>query len=533
MRRSVWLVPAVVLSALAVIVPSAAVAMRAPAASQAARYTIHIEGIDRAGHKVAIEPAVFGTANGVDYLTYLDSVTVPTGTYVVAAPVPEPGQNSATLVAKTVRVRSNVTVKLSAVGAARVAATMGGLPMGVGQANQQAMLCLRTGASFTQVTGLLVVPTLVRGNATPGTVYVQRMRGSGLRFVYQTYWQGMGPIYDEAAAYNGGLPAHPVYAQRVAGLARLNIQLRAGENSIPLRNVDSNFDGCGSLALPEESLPVAYTDYRTPGSWQTVLNFGASKVVISRRVSQAGTYQAGHVYSQVLGSAVAGPEADFPMIDGSDIKFNPRGMFDDPLAVVSLDCEGRGRAVLDRGASQVDAARLTLCGKTDKFSAATRGSGWYTLNLSLGRTPARGIPVLLSPTISFSWHFRYAPITGHRVARQALPVTVTEFRPAGLGSSDDAEGGTTTTVKVIVLRGGGQPVPTPVYRLTAVQVQASYNNGRSWQNVTVQHSGSSLLALIANPVGHGFVSLRSIVTDSHGDKTVETIARAYMVDAAP
>lgn len=76
-------------------------------------------------------------------------------------------------------------------------------------------------------------------------------------------------------------------------------------------------------------------------------------------------------------------------------------------------------------------------------------------------------------------------------------------------------------------------MPTPVYRLTAVQVQASYNNGRSWQNVTVQHSGSSLLALIANPVGHGFVSLRSIVTDSHGDKTVETIARAYMVDAAP
>ncbi len=528
MQRSVRFAPLAVLGALAVIVPSAAVAMRAPAAPS---YTIHIEGFDRVGHEVAIEPAVFGATNGVDYLTYLDSVTVPPGTYVVAAPVPEPGQNSVTLVAKVVRVRSNVTVKLSAVGAARVEATMSGLPVGVGQANQQAMLCLRTGGSFTQVTGLLVVPTLVSGNATPGTVYVERMRGSGLRFVYQTYWQGLGPIYDEAAAYNGGLPGKPVYAQDVTGLAQMNVELRAGENSTPLRNVDSDYEGCGSLALPEESLPVAYTEYRTPGSWETVLNFGASKVVISRRLSQTGTYLAGHVYSQVFGSAVAGPKSDFPIADGTDIRFTPSQMFADPLVVLSTDCEGSGRAVLDRGASQIHSAKLTLCGKSSLFTAAARGPGWYTMNLSLSRKPARGIAVLLSPTVSFTWHFYYKPISGHRVDRQALPVTVTEFRPAGLGLSDDAEGGTTTTVKVIVLRGGGQPVPTPVYRLTAVQVQASYNNGRTWHDVTVQHQGGGLVALVANPAGGGFVSLRAIVTDSRGDKTVETIARAYMVDA--
>jgi hypothetical protein len=295
--------------------------------------------------------------------------------------------------------------------------------------------------------------------------------------------------------------------------------------------VDSDYEGCGSLALPEESLPVSYTEYRTPGSWQTLLNFGGSKIVISRQLSQTGTYLADHVYSLVFGSAVAGPEADFPMVDGTDIRFAPRDMFADPLAVLSTDCEGSGRAVLDRGRSQIRSAKLTLCGKSSVFSAATRGSGWYTLNVSLGRKPARGIAALLSPTVSLSWQFHYTPIVGHRVAKQALPVTVTEFRPTGLGLSNDAEGGTTTTVKVIVLRGGGQAVPTPVYRLKAVQVQASYNNGRTWHDVTVEHDGSGLVALVANPAGGGFVSLRSIVTDSHGDKTVETITRAYMVDA--
>jgi hypothetical protein len=531
-RRAGRFAPFIALGALAVIVPSAAVGFSAPAASTAARYTIKIEGIDRAGHKVAVEPAVFGASNGADYLTYLSSVTVPRGTYVVAAAVPEPGQNSATLVAKTVRVRSNVTVKLSAVGAARVAATMSGLPMGVGQANQQAMLCLRKGGGFTQVTGLLVVPTLVNGNATAGTVYVQHMAGSGLRFVYQTYWQGLGPIYDQAAAYNGGLPAHPVYAQKVAGLARVNVQLRAGEDSTPLRNVESNFDGCGSLALPEESLPATYSDYRTPGSWQTMLNFGPTETDITRRLSQAGTYLAGHVYSQVLGGAVAGPEANFPVISGTDVTFAAREMFADPVGVLTMDCEGSGRAVLDRGTRVVRSAKLTLCGKRARFSAAGRGSGWYTLTVSLARKPARGIKTLLSSAVSLSWHFRYAPVAGHRVDKQAAPVTVTEFRPAGLGSSDNAAGGTTTTIRVVVLRGGGQAVSTPKYRLTVVRVQASYNNGKSWHDVRLRRSGTTLLALVANPAGGGYVSLRSVVADSRGDKTIETITRAYLVNAA-
>ncbi len=510
----------------AILVASAASAAPTWAPAQAlAQYTLKIKGIDRAGKAVAIQPSVFGASNGVDYLTYLSSVTVPAGTYVVAAAVPEPGQNSGTLVAKMITVRSDVTVTLSAVKSVLVDATLSGLPTGVTQANQQAMLCVRLRRAFVPVTGMLIVPTLVDGNAAPGTVYVKPMSGRGLRFVYQTYYPAPGTFYEEAGADNGGIPPSPQYDQSVSGMAQVQVELRANENPTPLRNVVESYDGCGSLMVPEETLPASYADYRTPGEWQTQLNFGASKIALTRILTQAGTYLAGHVYAEVLGSAVAGPRADFPVIDGAKITFAPRGIFADPL-VSSTDCEGRGRVSL---APSGGSSLIQLCGKDSTFTGRPRSAGWYTLTAAFTRPSTRG--VLLSTSVTLSWHFRYAPVTGHAADLEAAPVTVTEFRPAGLGPSNDAAGGSTTTLQVYVLRGGGQAVPTPRYRLTSVQVQVSFNDGRSWHALALQSNSGGWITTIANPVTGGYVALRSIVTDAHGDKTVETVTRAYLVDA--
>jgi hypothetical protein len=494
-------------------------------AAAARTYTLKIRGLDRAGKRVPIEPSVFGAANGVDYLTYLQSVTVPAGRYVVAAAVPEPGQNSATLVAKTLTVRSNSTVVLSAVRAVPILASLTGLPSpNVMQANQQAMLCVRHGRAFVPVTGLLIVPTLVKGNAAPGQMYVKPMTGSGLRFVYQTYWEGLGPLYEEASAFNGGIPSRTDYRQSAGGMATLQVQLRAHENLTPLRNVVESYGNCGSLTVPEETLPVTYTDYRTPGRWLTQLNFGSSKIVLSRVLTQAGTYRGGRTYALVLGSAVEEPKAGFPVIAGAAIRFVPRGLFADPLAA-DTDCEGHGRVTLTPSGGS---SAMKLCGKYASFTGHPRRPGWYTLTADFTRTPSRGI--LLSNAVTLSWRFRYAPLAGSRA--EAAPVTVTEFRPEGLGLSNDAAGGTATTLKVSLLRGGGQPVPTPRYRLTRVQVQVSFTNGRSWHALALQARSGSWFATIENPPAGGYVSLRSVVTDARGDKTVETVTRAYLVDAA-
>jgi hypothetical protein len=516
------------LSAFVPVLASSAIA-GAQVHAAAREYSLTIRGIDRAGKKVAIEPVVFGATNGKDYLTYLSSVSVPAGNYVVAAAISDPGQNDGTLVAALVRVRSGRTVTLSAVKSVAVKATLSGLGTGVMQANQQAMLCVRAGRSYVPVAGLLVVPTLVNGDAAPGTVYVKPMTGKGLRFVYQTYWGGPSPLYEEAGAYQNGMPSKPAYSQTVAGLANVAMQLRANQNSTALRNVFTHYDGCGSLALPEESLPAAYTDYRTPGSWQTQLNFGASKGDITRELVQSGSYLGGHAYTDALGGAVAGPGADYPVIDGTSVAFAPHEIFGDPLATLSTDCEGQGRVTLARSSSTVRSRKVGFCGKTARFSAAPPRAGWYTLTASFARTHQHGN--LLSTGVSLSWHFKYAPVRGHAVNIETAPVTVTEFRPAGLGMSDDTQGAATTTIKVLVLRGGGGPVHTPRYRLTSVRVEVSVNNGHSWQSLALTAGPGYWLASVANPAAPGFVDLRSIVTDAHGDKTVETVTRAYLVDA--
>ncbi len=58
-------------------------------------------------------------------------------------------------------------------------------------------------------------------------------------------------------------------------------------------------------------------------------------------------------------------------------------------------------------------------------------------------------------------------------------------------------------------------------------MQASFNDGLTWHTLAVSAHGSYWLALVHNPTVGAFVSLRSIVTDAHGDSTTETIIRAY------
>jgi hypothetical protein len=61
-----------------------------------------------------------------------------------------------------------------------------------------------------------------------------------------------------------------------------------------------------------------------------------------------------------------------------------------------------------------------------------------------------------------------------------------------------------------------------------VRVLVSFNDGASWHQVAVSRHGGNWLAVVHDP-GSGFVALRSIVTDSHGDSTTQTIYRAYAI----
>jgi len=389
-------------------------------------------------------------------------------------------------------------------------------------------LCIHAGGFVNAVTGFLV--------DSAGTVYVKPMSASLLRTVYQTYWQttGTGAIYDVAGAHQGGIPGGAVgvvYHAQQSGLATVHVQLRSLENVTPLDSLLESYDGCGSTTLPESAVPDVYTDYRTPGSWNTNLDFGPPLPgPVQRNLYKTATYQAGHTYTDLFGSAVAGSSADYPTIDGHDIIYGPGNLFSDPVVKLGFDCEGQAHVTLLRAGILVSSASLTFCTGQPEFSAHVTKKGWYTLNTAaIRQNPTGPVPgTMLSTEVSMTWRFKFAPVTGHPINAQAVPVTVTRFEPQGLGIGNDAHTGATTTIRFVILRGGGQPVATPRYRLKSVRVQASFNAGLTWQTLTASPHGSYWLTSVSDPAS-GYVSLRSIVTDTHGDRTTETIIRAYVV----
>jgi hypothetical protein len=459
----------------------------------------------------------------VSYLSGGSTAQVPAGTYEVAAPLWQPADgDSQTLVAKTVHVTGNTSVTLDAQGAVPISASLSGAT--ATQGDQTIELCIGSGSSLNSVVGFLV--------DSAGTVYVKPMTASVLRTVYQTFWQGTGTIYDVAGAHLGGIPGTTVYHASPSAMATVHVQLRGEENVTPLQSVIESYQSCGSMTLPISSLPNLYTDFRTPGSWNTNLNFGPSVGQVQRDLFKTATYQAAHSYTDLFGSAVAGPAADFPTIDGHDVVYSPVNQFSDPVVGLGSDCEGQAGVSLHHGSTLIGNQNITFCNIPSTFTQHVASNGWYTMySRALRWNPTGSVPVsILSRYVDLTWRFHFSPVTGHPINAQATPVTVTRFLPQGLGLDNDLFGGGTTTVRFVILRGGGQPVPTPRYRLRTVRVQASFNDGTTWQTVPVTPHGSYWLAHVPAPASGAFVSLRSIVTDVHGDSTTETIIRAYRVD---
>jgi hypothetical protein len=191
-----------------------------------------------------------------------------------------------------------------------------------------------------------------------------------------------------------------------------------------------------------------------------------------------------------------------------------------------FNCEGKASVQLRHGPTLVKSQKMTFCGKANVFHAHPAATGWYNLNATATRWNPIGSlpPLLLSGKVSMAWHFRYAPVTGHPIDAEAAPVTVSVFHPQGLHSNEALPG--TTAVKFNILRGGGEPVPTPAFPLHTVKLQYSYDTV-TWHTATVTKHPGYWEANV--PTGAGaYVSLRTIVTDTHGDSTTETIDFAYL-----
>jgi hypothetical protein len=513
-----------VLSSVAALTLGGATASIAPATAQAthpaALFKLTISEIDRDGTAVKADAFVESTS-AVSYLNGGQSVKVPAGWYVVAAGVWRPADGSTeTLVADQVHVTGPTHVTLNAQGAIAVDESIGAT--GVTQGAQTASVCIGSGIEENELAGFLV--------ESPGTVYVKPMASKVLTTVYQTYWVGSSALYEVAGAFKGGIPAHPVYPGNPATMAAVKVQLRNFENATPLQAVIETYDGCGTTTLSPVPLPSSYTDYRTPGNWNTNLNFAVtSGGTVTRDLYTEADYKASHSYTELFGSAVAGPTGDYPETDESTIIYSPVDQFADPVIKLGFDCEGKATVSLTHSSVTVAKQKLTFCGKSEVFRKSLKKTGWYTLTSVADRwNPHGALPArLLSSQVSLAWRFKFTPVTGHPIDAQAEPVTVTKFVPQGLNDLNAVRGGNPIPIRAYILRGGGEPVTTPRYRLRTPEFQASFDDGATWQTLPATWQGSYWLMSVTGPVDGAYVSLRSIQADAHGDSTTETVIRAF------
>jgi subtilisin family serine protease len=141
----------------------------------------------------------------------------------------------------------------------------------------------------------------------------------------------------------------------------------------------------------------------------------------------------------------------------------------------------------------------------------------YTLRTFADRAPYGAV---LSTQISAEWTFASGHVDGDVPAH--LPLLAVRFAP-NLDDHNAAPAGKRFTIPVYVQRNGSDTVGkvgTPV-------VEASYDDGKTWQAAKVTRAGDCWTATVDHPADAKFVSLRSKITDADGHTASQTIIRAY------
>jgi len=173
---------------------------------------------------------------------------------------------------------------------------------------------------------------------------------------------------------------------------------------------------------------------------------------------------------------------------------------------------GTPALTLSRDGQVIDTGSFSLVTPVDAGDAAYR----------LDAESVRGGQDGVSTTVRTSWTFHSSGTDPDSFT--AIPVNVVRFLPE-LSDTDTAPAGRTLAVPIEVQ---SQPAATTPVSVRSLSVQVSYDDGVTWQDVTVSRSGARAVAVIMSPAS-GFVSLRATATNSAGNSVTETIIRAYGV----
>ncbi|MGV9809404.1 S8 family serine peptidase [Micromonospora chersina] len=142
--------------------------------------------------------------------------------------------------------------------------------------------------------------------------------------------------------------------------------------------------------------------------------------------------------------------------------------------------------------------------------------GDYRLAATFRSDPA----FTLSTVVDAEWTFTSAHVGDGDLVK--LPMTAIRFSPE-LDIDNRAPADRMFAIPVSLDR----QIGAAPGRTRSLTVEASFDDGQTWQRLTVRRSGEKAVAWVRNPAGTGFVSLRAAAADTGGNTVKQTIIRAY------
>ncbi|NYF58025.1 S8 family peptidase [Micromonospora purpureochromogenes] len=143
-------------------------------------------------------------------------------------------------------------------------------------------------------------------------------------------------------------------------------------------------------------------------------------------------------------------------------------------------------------------------------------TGDYRLAATFRSDPA----FTLSTVVDAEWTFKSGHVGDGELVK--LPMTAIRFTPE-LNINNRAPANRLFEIPISLDRQvGAAPGQT-----SSLSVDASFDDGKTWQQLTVQRSGEKAVVRVDNPAGTGFVSLRAAATDTSGNTVKQTVIRAY------
>ncbi|SCF29839.1 S8 family serine peptidase [Micromonospora mirobrigensis] len=365
--------------------------------------------------------------------------------------------------------------------------------------------------------------------------------GAGATPGFVSYVHGMwGQIAKDGTLHNSPYAYRVYLYEPERMMTGLNRRLGAGDFATVRSRISADVPGVAAwrtavahapgnspVYRDDRNIPPAFT-YDVPRTITEYYNQDKQAVWQSSSAQLGYTYyqsawtsfQPGRTYTVKWANGVAGPVFPEPNFGQ---QFATRYWGDTIGGPGPLHGDGAGHMGFRHvrgGSVQVDLYRdgvkVGAANQTPWSWDVPAEAGRYRLAATFRSDPA----FALSTVVQAEWTFASGHVADGELVK--LPMTAVRYDPE-LTVDNRAPANQLFPIPVTLDR----QVGAAPGRTTDLTVEASFDDGATWRQLTVRRSGETAVAWVRHPVGTGFVSLRAAATDTAGNTVKQTVIRAY------